>query len=144
MLWSGVVAPPSVPDMPTVTDEDRLFAERLANVLRELRRISGWTQEEAAEAIGTSVSSLSRWERGRFAPKGYDLGRVFRAYERYGAQQEWFFDPPEVVVTNPVRDRLAELAREAATLEREDRELEAVRRQAAARKRVAQRDRRPA
>lgn len=144
MLWSGVVARPSVPGVPTVREEDRLFAERLANVLRELRATASWTQEEAAERIGTSVSSLSRWERGQYAPKGYDLGRLYRAYEPYGAMPEWFFDPPEVIITNPVRDRLSEIAREAAALQREDREAEAAARQAAARKLAAKRDRRPA
>lgn len=123
MLWSGVVAAPSVPDVPTA-EEDRLFAERLANVLRELRRVAGWNQEKAAEKIGTSLSSLSRWERGKSAPKGYDLGRVYRAYERFGADWREFLDPPEVVVKNPVRDRLSELAREATRLAREDSKAE--------------------
>jgi transcriptional regulator with XRE-family HTH domain len=117
---------------------------RLANVLRELRSVAGWTQEQAAEEIGTSVSSLSRWETGKFAPKGYDLGRVYRAYERFGAQREWFFDPPEVVVRNPIRDQLAELARGAAALAHEDLVQEVERDQAAASRQASRRRTRPA
>lgn len=144
MLWSGVLAPPSVSAVPTVRNEDRLFALRLANVLRELRRAAGWTQEQAAERIGTSVSSLSRWETGKFSPKGYDLGRAFRAYEPYGARQEWFFDPPEVVVRNPIRDQLDELARGATALARADLGAEVEQARAAATRRVARRRTRPA
>ena len=117
---------------------------RLANVLRELRTASGWTQEKAAEEIGTSVSSLSRWETAKFAPKGYDLGRLFRAYERFGAEWSWFFDPPEIVVVNPVRDRLAELARASTAEAREDLAREREAGQEAASRRDARRSKRPA
>lgn len=117
---------------------------RLANVLRELRRTAGWTQEEAAEHVGVSLSSLGRWETGKYAPKGYDLGRLFRAYEPFGARSEWFFDPPEVVVSNPVRDRLSELAREAASLAREDLAAEQAGHRANATRRVERRRKRPA
>jgi transcriptional regulator with XRE-family HTH domain len=144
VLWSGVLDRPSVPAVPTIRAEDRQFAMRLANVLRELRGAAGWTQEKAAEEVGTSVSSLSRWETGKFAPKGYDLGRLFRAYERFGAEREWFFDPPEVVVRNPIRDRLAELARGATDEARADLAAERARSRASASRPVARRNRRPA
>jgi hypothetical protein len=35
--------------VPKLRDEDVVFRERLAQVLRDLRAVSGWTREEAAE-----------------------------------------------------------------------------------------------
>jgi transcriptional regulator with XRE-family HTH domain len=129
--------------VPPVKPEDRQFAARLANVLRELRHQAGWTQEEAAEAIGVPIGKLGRWERAEHPPKGYDLGRAYRAYKAIGAQWEWFFDPPEVVVLNPVRDHLAGLAHDAAALGHEDVEREQAAPRAAARKRGGPRRTRP-
>jgi len=95
-------------------DEDVLFRERIARVLRELRATSGWTRAEAAEAIDVPEATLGKWERGEHAPKGYDLGRLFRAYRRWGARWQWFLDPPEVVEINPIRERLAALEERGA------------------------------
>jgi transcriptional regulator with XRE-family HTH domain len=106
LLWSAEPRPPSVADMPKIRDEDRQFAIRLGHVIRELRFASTWTQEQAAEKLGFNLGTLGRWERGEYAPKGYDLGRLYRGYEPFGAKWEWFFDPPEVVVLNTVRDSL--------------------------------------
>jgi transcriptional regulator with XRE-family HTH domain len=133
--------------VPKISTEDRQFASRLGSVLRELRAAAGWTQEEAAEKIKVPLSTLGRWERGTHAPKGYDLGRLYRAYKRVGAEWEWFFDPPAIVVVNPVRDRLAqrgERRSEAAALAREDLEGAQVKHRAVAARQSAQRRRRPA
>lgn len=144
MVWNDVRAPHSVRPVPKVRDEDREFALRLGNVLRELRMVSGWSQEKAAEKVGVPVGTLGRWERGDHAPKGYDLGRLYRMYEPHGARWEWFLDPPEVVIQNPVRDRLAELARGATALALEDLEAEGAKRRAASAQRAERRRRRPA
>lgn len=130
--------------MPKLRDEDRVFAERLGLVLRVLREHAGWSRAEAAERLDVSIETLGKWERGQHAPKGYDLGRLFRGYERFGAEWSWFFDPPEIVVVNPVRDRLAELAAGAATLAREDLDAEQAEHRASATQRVERRNRRPA
>lgn len=121
MLWSAASSARTIASVPKIRAEDKLFAKRLGNVLRELRERAGWTQEEAAEELGVVLGTLGRWERGDYAPKGYDMGRLFRGYQRFGAQWEWFFDPPEVVVVNPVRARLDELER-AGTIAAEKRE----------------------
>lgn len=104
----------SVPGVAKIREVDRVFAEGIGNVLRQLRAIAGMTQAEAAEHLGVEVGSLGRWERADFAPKGPDLARLYLGYEEFGAQIEWFLFPPEVVVTDPVRDRLDELARSGA------------------------------
>ena len=139
-----VTARPSVSGMPRLRDEDRQFAERLGLVLRVLREHAGWSRAKAAEELDVSLETLGKWERGQHAPKGYDLGRLYRGYERFGAEWSWFFDPPEVVVVNPVRDRLAELARGAVAEAREDLASEQERGRAAEAQRAARRSRRPA
>lgn len=113
-------------------------------MLRELRRVTGWTQEQAAEAIGVPISKIGRWERADFAPKGYDLGRLYRAYAPHGADWKWFFDPPEIVVVNPVRAHLDALARGATSLALEDLEREQGEHRAAATRRASRRDKRSA
>lgn len=39
-----------------------------ANVIRDLRRQLGMTQEEFAQELGITVGTVSRWEQGRFRP----------------------------------------------------------------------------
>lgn len=114
MVWYHDLHDPTVRFVPKNSEEDTRFKVRMAAVLKELRETAVWTQEQAAEAIGVPASKVGRWERAEFAPKGYDLGRAYRAYEPYGADWKWFFDPPEVVRVNPVRDRLDELAQTGA------------------------------
>lgn len=132
---------PTVCRVPRRRDEDVLFAERLSYVLRALRAASGMSQEEAAEAIGVSLAKLSRWEQAVNAPKGYDLGRVYAGYERWGADWHWFFDPPEVIpAVDPVKAYLDGLARSGAIAADEAearvraRHLRAVEKRAAARR----------
>lgn len=99
---------------PRISDDDREFARRIANVLRQLRKRTGWSQDEAAERLAVPTGTLGRWERGQFAPKGVDLGKLYLAYKPFGAEMEWFLLPPEVEEFNPVRDHLDALARSAS------------------------------
>lgn len=135
-LWIPPQTVGSVPPVPKIREEDRQFALRLGGVLRELRAKAGLTQEEAAEDMNVPTARLGRWERGDFAPKGYDLGRLFRFYERFGAEWKWFFDPPEIVVVNPIREILNG-TQEAAETAADRASVRAVeRRQKAAERRV--------
>src|SRR5205085_8116397 len=109
MVWQYELGLPTLGLVPKLREEDHQFAERLGAVLVALREAAGWTRPEAAEELGVSETSLGRWERGEHAPKGYDLGRMFRGYEKWGAQWEWFFDPPAIVTLDPVRSKLREL-----------------------------------
>lgn len=47
----------------------------LAFQLAEARARAGLNQEQLAEAIGTTQTQVSRWERGRAAPTGDSLRR---------------------------------------------------------------------
>jgi DNA-binding transcriptional regulator YiaG len=47
---------------PPVTDD------QLGGVIRYLRQQLGMTQEELAQALGITVGTVSRWEKGRFRP----------------------------------------------------------------------------
>ena len=42
--------------------------EAQGGVIRYLRRKVGLTQEELAHALGITVGTVSRWEKGRFRP----------------------------------------------------------------------------
>lgn len=43
-------------------------ADQLSGVVRYLRQQLGMTQEELAQALGITVGTVSRWEKGRFRP----------------------------------------------------------------------------
>lgn len=40
----------------------------LSGVIRYMRQQLGMTQEELAQALGITVGTVSRWEKGRFRP----------------------------------------------------------------------------
>ncbi len=138
-LWPTSPAPRTVTDVPKLRPEDRQFADRLGRVLVELRRRTGENRDEAAERMELNSGTLGRWERGNYAPKGYDLGRLFRGYSHVGARWEWFFDPPEVVEVNPIRSHLDELERTGAISADEREARVAARRREAVAKRAAAR-----
>lgn len=132
-----------MPGMAKLRDEDRVYAERLGNVLMQLRAATGETRQEVADRIGVPIDTLGKWERGDNAPKGYDLGRLFRGYEEWGALWQWFFEPPQAVNVDPVRTRLDALAQSGAIASDEAAARVAARRRRAVEKRAASRDRSP-
>ena len=75
------------------TEEDREFALRVGALIAGQRLAQDLSQEDLAERIGVSVSTLGRWERGVNAPKTYQAGRVIRAL---GIDPMLFLDPPDV------------------------------------------------
>ena len=42
--------------------------EQIGEAIRYLRQQLGMTQEELAQALGITVGTVSRWEKGRFRP----------------------------------------------------------------------------
>jgi len=42
--------------------------EELSVIVRYMRQQLGMTQEELAQALGITVGTVSRWEKGRFRP----------------------------------------------------------------------------
>ena len=56
---SEALAPPTLAAAPD---------DQLGGVIRYLRQQLGMTQEELAQALGITVGTVSRWEKGRFRP----------------------------------------------------------------------------
>jgi DNA-binding transcriptional regulator YiaG len=46
----------------------RVGTDQPSGVIRFLRQQLGMTQEELAQALGITVGTVSRWEKGRFRP----------------------------------------------------------------------------
>jgi putative transcriptional regulator len=51
--------------------------ESLSGVIRYLRQQLGMTQEELAQALGITVGTVSRWEKGRFRPSRLARALIF-------------------------------------------------------------------
>jgi len=64
--------------MPTPRTQEE-FQKWLGQRLREARRIRGLTQAELADAADVSSETVSRTERGQFAPNVWILARVAAA-----------------------------------------------------------------
>lgn len=50
------------------------------NVFKLSREAAGFTQHEAAEALGLSKSSISKWERGDRNPKTESIIKLWTLY----------------------------------------------------------------
>jgi putative transcriptional regulator len=62
--------------------------ERLAPVIRDLRNRLGLTQEEFAHALGITVSTVNRWEKGHSAPSKLARASLARFAGRRGVAVE--------------------------------------------------------
>lgn len=91
--WSRRLPAPTVAPMVEGTEEEREFALRVGALIAGQRLAQDMSQEQLAERIGISVSTLGRWERGVNAPKTYQAGRVISAL---GIDPMLFLDPPDV------------------------------------------------
>ena len=54
--------------------------KKIGNFLRELRKNKGFTQEQAAEKLGISSRTISRWETGAYMP---DISMLIDIAELY-------------------------------------------------------------
>jgi len=69
--------------------------ERLAPVIRDLRSRLGLTQEEFAHALGITVSTVNRWEKGHSVPSKLARASLARFAGRRGvAVENLLEDPP--------------------------------------------------
>lgn len=59
-----------------------------SHLLRQRRRESGVTREQAAVASGHALNTLGRWERGEFTPSASDLAALA---DLYGCSPADFF-----------------------------------------------------
>lgn len=57
----------------------------LADRLRETRKRAGLTQTDFASALGISLATVRRWEGGKTAPDGNQIGKIARLLETTGA-----------------------------------------------------------
>ena len=62
--------------------------DRLAPVIRDLRSRLGLTQEEFAHALGITVSTVNRWEKGHSAPSKLARASLSRFAGRRGVAVE--------------------------------------------------------
>ena len=58
----------------------------LADKIIELRKKSGWSQEELAEKLGVSRQSVSKWEGAQSVP---DMGRIVQLSELFGVSTDY-------------------------------------------------------
>jgi transcriptional regulator with XRE-family HTH domain len=54
--------------------------DSLGQNIARLRRLKRWTQRELAEALHTDHSMVTRWERGKVAPRPDTLERLAEAF----------------------------------------------------------------
>ncbi len=70
----------------------------LADKIIELRKKSGWSQEELAEKLDVSRQSVSKWESAQSVP---DMARILRLSELFGVSTDYLLkdeiDAPEIV-----------------------------------------------
>jgi transcriptional regulator with XRE-family HTH domain len=81
------------------------------DLLREARKDKGWTQEEFADRIGTSTTTVSNWERGVTAPGLEDINVVASALS---LSPDVLLLSMGVILTPPAASRLPRELIEAA------------------------------
>ncbi|MCR5663533.1 MAG: helix-turn-helix domain-containing protein [Oscillospiraceae bacterium] len=76
----------------------------LADKIIDLRKKSGWSQEELAEKLSVSRQSVSKWESAQSVP---DMGRVVQLSELFGVTTDYLLKDglePEQNAVDPDRD----------------------------------------
>jgi len=74
--------------------------------LRSARLDKHWTLAQAAEHLEVDINTLSRWERGKTRPHGYNIAKICEVYERTSAelgldQKQEETDPAEALLAVP-------------------------------------------
>ncbi len=59
-----------------VTDQPEV-----GRLIRELRQITGLTQEQFAAALGVTFSTINRWENGRSKPSPMAMARIQEKFQ---------------------------------------------------------------
>ncbi len=95
----------------------RQASRKIAQRIKEARKLSGLSQQEVEASIGKSKNAVSRWERAEVQLDATDLGKLARLFT---VSADWLLGIDEEVEMSElelVRDyRLASPALRAATL----------------------------
>lgn len=85
----------------------------LADKIIELRKKSGWSQEELAEKMDVSRQSISKWEGAQSVP---DMGRVVRLSELFGVSTDYLLKD-ELEKAEPAEGTVDQEAARTVTME---------------------------
>ena len=62
--------------------------KQLMEKVKELRKRKGWTQEELAQAIGVTLSTVHRWEKKGGNPTRLPRREIIRLLQEAGINDE--------------------------------------------------------
>ncbi|MHC5821597.1 MAG: helix-turn-helix domain-containing protein [Nostoc sp.] len=58
----------------------------VGQIIRDLRLLTGLTQEQFAATLGVTYTTINRWENGRSKPSPLAMGKVEEMLGKMGAQ----------------------------------------------------------
>ena len=67
---------------------------RLSEKIMDLRKRSGWSQEELADRLGISRQSVSKWETGESTP---DIDKIIRMSELWNVSTDYLLKEEEAL-----------------------------------------------
>lgn len=74
---------------------------RLSEKIMDLRKKSGWSQEELADRLGISRQSVSKWETGESIP---DIDKIIRMSELWNVSTGYLLKEEEVMEESDIPD----------------------------------------
>ena len=90
----------------------------LADKITELRKLSGWSQEELADKLGVSRQSVSKWEMAQSTP---DMNRIVMMAKLFGVSTDYLLldEVEEAGTVVPDEDAISDdrLARQSVSME---------------------------
>ena len=79
---------------------------RLSEKIMDLRKKSGWSQEELADRLGISRQSVSKWETGESVP---DIDKILRMSELWNVSTDYLLKEDEAQKEDPVTPQSEEV-----------------------------------
>ncbi len=64
----------------------------IGQLIRELRSLTGLTQEEFAASLGVTFSTINRWENGRSQPSPMAMARIQEKLQKLGDRGQQLLD----------------------------------------------------
>lgn len=86
----------------------------LAEKIMNLRKKSGWSQEELADQLGISRQSVSKWESGASIP---DLDKIIKMSDLFGVSTDYLLKDELEEVSPSETDHVEEVARSVSVEE---------------------------